>query len=77
MNAERLVNMANQISQFFESQSTREEAVAGVLDHIKRFWDPRMRKAIVEHVANGGADLRDVAHEAVKRLAAASAATAV
>ena len=68
MNADRLVQMANQISQFFESQADREGAVAGVLDHLKRFWDPRMREAIVAHLAMDGEGLRDVARAAVERL---------
>jgi len=67
-NAEHLVKMANQISQFFETQPSREEAVAGVLGHLQRFWEPRMRRAIVEHARAGGAGLREVAAEAVARL---------
>ena len=70
MKAEHLVHMANQISQFFESQPTRDEAVAGVLDHIKRFWDPRMRDAIIKHAEDGSDALREVARAAVLRLAA-------
>ncbi len=67
----RLVSMANQISQFFESQPSEEERVARVADHLTRFWDPRMRKAIVQHLAAGGEGLRDNARRAVERLAAA------
>ncbi len=67
----RLVSMANQISQFFESRPTEEERVGGVADHIIRFWDPRMRKAILEHLAAGGDGLRDNARRAIERLAAA------
>lgn len=69
MSSERLVHMANQISLFFESQPVREEAVAGVLDHLKRFWDPRMRDAIVKHAESGGEGLRELAGAAVARLA--------
>lgn len=67
---ERLVSMANQISQFFESRPTEEEQVGGVADHITRFWEPRMRKAIIEYVNAGGQGLRDNARRAVERLAA-------
>jgi formate dehydrogenase subunit delta len=73
MNAEKLVAMANQISRFFEAQPVREEGVAGVLDHIERFWDPRMRAALLAHHERGGEGLRAVAQAAVSRLAAASA----
>ena len=36
---ERLIYMANQIGWFFRSQG-HDLAVAGVADHIKKFWDP-------------------------------------
>ena len=39
---ETLVRMANQIADFFKIQPANE-AVAGTADHIRRFWDPRMR----------------------------------
>jgi formate dehydrogenase subunit delta len=67
MNSESLVKMANQISLFFESQSG-SDAPAGVADHLKKFWDPRMRKAIVEHARSGGEGLRDSAARAVALL---------
>jgi formate dehydrogenase subunit delta len=70
MNHERLVDMANQISLFFESRPTEEEKVGGVVDHISRFWEPRMRKAIVAHLAAGGERLRDNTRRAIERLAA-------
>ena len=44
-NHNNLVYMANQIGKFFESQGHDQE-VAGVADHIRKFWDPRMRKGI-------------------------------
>jgi formate dehydrogenase subunit delta len=67
MKTERLVHMANQIADFFAAYP-REQAVAGVADHLKKFWDPRMRRTILDHVQGGGAGLRDVALEAVRRL---------
>lgn len=69
MNNERLVHMANQISLFFESRPTEEEKVGGVTDHLTRFWEPRMRRAIIAHVAAGGEGLRDNAKRAIERLA--------
>jgi len=70
MNIERLVNMANQIGLFFEAQPDRAEAIGGIADHLKRFWDPRMREAILAHWREGGAGLREIVAEAVKKLAA-------
>ena len=32
-----------------------EQAAAGTADHIKKFWDPRMRAAILAHLEAGGA----------------------
>lgn len=72
MNVEHLVAMANQIGAFFDSQGGREEAVTGIGDHLKRFWDPRMRQAIGAHLAAGGAGLRDTVAEAVRRLVPAA-----
>ena len=63
----KLVYMANQIGKFFESQG-QEQAVAGTADHIRKFWDPRMRASIVAHLETGGAGLDPVARLAVERL---------
>ena len=49
MSPDRLVYMANQIGKFFQSQG-HDKAVPGIADHIKKFWDPRMRKAILAHL---------------------------
>ena len=62
-----MVHMANQIALFFASYP-REEAIASVTDHLKRFWEPRMRKQILAYVAQGGGGLHELALEAVKHL---------
>ena len=67
MEPEYMVHTANQIALFFASYP-RDEALAGVTDHFKKFWEPRMRKQIIEYVAHGGAGLHELALEAVKRL---------
>ena len=56
MSPEKLVRMANQIAAFHASQ--RGPAAEAVADHINTFWEPRMRAALLAHVAAGGADLR-------------------
>jgi formate dehydrogenase subunit delta len=68
MNIERLVRMANDIGNFFKSEPEHAVAVDGVASHIKRFWDPRMRKEIVAYVDGGGSDLMDLVREAVLKL---------
>jgi formate dehydrogenase subunit delta len=64
---DKLVYMANQIAKFFESQG-QEKAVAGTTDHLKKFWDPRMRSQIVAHVKAGGSGLNPVACKAIEQL---------
>jgi len=68
MNIERLVRMANDIGNFFKSEPDHAVAVDGVASHLKRFWDPRMRKEIVAYVDEGGAELMDLVREAVLKL---------
>jgi formate dehydrogenase subunit delta len=72
METEYMVHTANQIALFFASYP-HDEAVAGVLDHFQKFWEPRMRKQIIDYVAQGGAGLHELAVEAVRRLAPAAA----
>jgi formate dehydrogenase subunit delta len=67
MESENMVHMANQIALFFASYP-REDAIAGVADHLRKFWEPRMRRQIIGYVERGGAGLHEVALEAVKRL---------
>lgn len=73
MNLEHLVGMANQIGAFFTSQGTHEEAVDGIADHLKRFWEQRMLQAIGTFVNAGGdalkqSGLQQNVVEAVQRL---------
>ena len=65
--ADKLVYMANQIGKAFARQGG-EKAIAATLEHIAKFWDPRMRAKILEHLAAGGQGLDPLALEAVKRL---------
>jgi formate dehydrogenase subunit delta len=63
-----LVKMANQIGAFFESMPEREQALTGIAGHIKRYWDPRMRRALLQHIAEeGGTDLSPIVLEALNR----------
>ena len=69
---DRLVYMANQIGKFFHSQGNGK-AVPGIAEHIKKFWDPRMRTAILAHLDNGGAGLDPDVKDAVITLKKAGA----
>lgn len=68
MSAEnKLVMMANQMGRFFTPQRG-VDSVGAIANHIARFWDPRMRAAIVAHLAAGGAGLDEPVRQAVGRL---------
>ena len=69
MDAHHLVSMANDIAAFFDSEPDKSAAVEGVRFHISRYWELRMRRAIVEHLKNGGEGLSPTARSAIERLA--------
>jgi len=60
---DKLIRMANQIATFFLSQpdSVRAE---GVATHINKFWEPRMRRHLFEHLDAGGEGLLPLVIEA-------------
>jgi formate dehydrogenase subunit delta len=64
---DRLIHMANQIGSFFKSQGPGK-VTPGVADHIKKFWDPRMRSLIEAHVDAGGAGLDPEVRGAIELL---------
>jgi formate dehydrogenase subunit delta len=68
MDITRLVAMANDIAAFFDSEPDKAVAAEGVRAHMTRFWEPRMRREILAHVAAGGAGLCDTARAAVQGL---------
>jgi formate dehydrogenase subunit delta len=73
MSADKLIYMANQIGKFFAAQGRHDEnlAVAGIETHLRKFWDPRMRREIVARVRAGEAPALDpLPRRAVERLAA-------
>lgn len=71
MKPETMVHRANQIALFFTSYA-REEGVAAVADHLKKFWEPRMRKQLVEYVAADGGGLHELVREAIRSIEADS-----
>ncbi len=62
--------MANDIGNFFNSESDKEIAAEGIKNHILRSWDPRMRKAIIAYCQEDGSELSDLVRTAVAKLAA-------
>jgi formate dehydrogenase subunit delta len=71
---EKLIRMANQIATFFMSQPEKGRA-EGVATHINKFWEPRMRRHLFEHLDGGGEGLMPLVVEAsalIKRPPAAA-----
>jgi len=63
-----LIRMANQIGDFFKSYPA-EEAVPQIATHIQKFWDPRMRKKILAHLAeHNGEGLKPLVLDAIKKV---------
>ena len=71
MEADRLIYMANQIAMFFQSYP-EEQAIAATVDHLLKFWDPRMRKELASIVEKGGEGLSAIALAAARQIAAAA-----
>ena len=66
--AQRLVHMANQIA---TNLATEPDPVGATAEHIILFWDPRMKRMILEH---GREDLSPTAAAAIAQLAKTNAA---
>lgn len=64
---ETLIRMANDISKFFRVQG-EERAIAGISNHVRLFWEPRMKKQIFEILDQGGEGLNPLALEALQKL---------
>ena len=69
----KLVRMANQIATFFATQPTDDPA-AEVAQHLKDFWDPRMRSRLSAILAAGAEGLSPLARTAAERLEAPTTA---
>lgn len=61
--------MGCQIGKFFEVQR-QDEIAPGIANHIKKFWDPRMRKAIFAYLDSGGDGLDPPVKQAILLLQA-------
>ena len=70
-----MLHKANQITLFFAGYP-QDEAVAGVVNHLRMYWVPRMRQQLIAYVENGGEALHPIAVEAVRQLQQSSATTA-
>ena len=66
MDVHNLVHMANRIGEFFASMPDREEAKEGIAEHLRKFWEPRMRMRLLDHAEQGAAPApHDIVQEAL------------
>ena len=65
---QHLVQMANDIGNFFRAQPNREAAIAGIENHIKSFWTRRMREKLLAQLEHGEEGLDELPREALRRL---------
>jgi formate dehydrogenase subunit delta len=67
MSPDKLAYMANQIGRFF-SHEKHDQAVASIADHLRKFWDPRMRGTILGQYDAVRGKLDPLVQEAVEHL---------
>ena len=66
MDAHKLVKMANEIASFYEGEPEHAAVLEGVAGHLKRFWDPRMRRDLLRWVdEHHGEGLKDSVRAAI------------
>jgi formate dehydrogenase subunit delta len=66
--SQHLVDMANDIGNFFRAQPKREDAIAGIANHIKSYWTRRMREKLIVQVEHGDDGLDPLPREALRFL---------
>ena len=67
MDIQHLVKMANDIASFFEAEPDASIGAKGVAEHLKNFWDPRMRREILSYAdEQRGAGLKKIVLEALR-----------
>ncbi|MET3663259.1 formate dehydrogenase subunit delta [Aquamicrobium ahrensii] len=76
MSPDKLVYQANQIARFFHSKP-HDEGVAGVAEHINKFWEPRMRRQFFEMIEAGHAGFDVLVLEAAPKVRPAPPAEAM
>ena len=64
---DKLAYMANQIGKFFAHKGD-DGAVAGIADHMRKFWSPAMRRDAVAALNDSNANFDPTARRAVESL---------
>lgn len=70
---EKLVHMANQIADFYDTMPGNE-AAGGTATHLRRYWTPKMIRELIAFADEGHARLNATAARAVEALKQASTA---
>ena len=73
---DKIVRMANDIGNFYQSDPDREHAIAGMVSHIGRFWARRLREKLISHSKQADSGLTSFSLAAAARLEAIAAAKA-
>ena len=68
MDVAKLARMANQIATNFDYGPDKEKVVAGIVDHLSRFWSPSMRAELVEAHRKDAVELSELAARAIAQL---------
>jgi formate dehydrogenase subunit delta len=50
MNTDNLVEMANRIGEFFAAYPEPAQSEREIAEHLQKFWEPRMRRALLAHL---------------------------
>jgi len=67
MDIQRLISMANQIGDFYESYPDQSHAQQDIAGHLNKFWALTMRKQIAQYVhEQGGQGLHQQVKTAIK-----------
>lgn len=62
MNIDLMIKMANEIGAFWEGELGAEKGSTEVASHLRKYWEPRMRKQMIAYLAERhGAGLSDIA----------------
>jgi formate dehydrogenase subunit delta len=68
MNIENLIDMADRIGEYFSVYPDRADGERQIANHLQRFWEPRMRRALLAHVQDhAGEGLSEIVLSAVRR----------
>jgi len=68
MDIDNLVHMANRIGEFFEAMPDPDEARDGIATHLQRFWEPRMRRELLQQLEAGAQiGLKPIVIDAIRK----------